>query len=120
MIGKLDNQCPLLEILSVFHCWGLNCFRVSKVPNLKYLALLVTTDFHHVEINLPDLTLRVDTPNLCYFLFGEGDIPKFSSINDPCPWEILLTNKGVDVDSKWFRRQIKSFDLQKGSLNFNF
>ncbi|KAJ0007625.1 hypothetical protein Pint_29769 [Pistacia integerrima] len=47
-------ECPLLEELFLWHCWGLKRFCVSKALKLKILTIK-SYEFESVEIVVPDL-----------------------------------------------------------------
>lgn len=59
MIQKLTSECPLLEELFLYCCWGIKCYCISKPLKLKVLGIHVSREdedgLQRIEIAVPSL-----------------------------------------------------------------
>lgn len=57
MIQKLTSECPLLEKLNFYSCWGMKCLCISNLPKLKIMHIHVSyeDELERLKISIPSL-----------------------------------------------------------------
>lgn len=89
-LPHLISKCPLLEDLSISHCYSLGRIMISS-NKLKHLLI---SSCYGLK------ALDVDAPCLLSFIFYLNPIPIIST-NAPCPWNATLDCDST-LDCDWF------------------
>lgn len=114
ILQKFTSECPLLEELSLFSCWGIKYICISKPLKLKTFLIVKALGEDHLE------SIKIVAPNLqkVTLAFGDQQIEPYVIDLSGCPQLTDLEIMGKIFKDQEFHDLISNFSfLEKLSVH---